>query len=267
MTRTRMEIVAIVTCLLSAYVAGTAAAQLPAVSDLAIEKTADQEVALVGDEVAYTITVTNAGPDAADDVVVADLLPDVLDPISITASGIGTCSLTPTTSCTFASIPVGGEETVTLDASPLDTGLVVNEASVSSNSSDVVASNDRATFTLAAAPAGCTVVGTPGNDDLTGTSGDDVICGLGGRDTLSGVGGQDRVLAGPGNDRVRGGGGNDRLVGSGGRDVLVGGPGRDVLLGGTKSDTLRGGPHRDRLNGQRGDDRCPRASGDRTRSC
>ena len=119
MTRTRMEIVAIVTCLLSAFVAGTAAAQVPAVSDLAIEKTADQEVALVGDEVAYTITVTNAGPDAAEDVVVADLLPDVLDPISITASGIGTCSLTPTASCTFASIPVGGEETVTLDASPL----------------------------------------------------------------------------------------------------------------------------------------------------
>jgi TRAP-type C4-dicarboxylate transport system permease large subunit len=68
MTRTRMKIVAVVTCFLSAYLAGSAAAQAPAVSDLAIEKTADQDVALVGDEVAYTITVRNAGPDAAEDV-------------------------------------------------------------------------------------------------------------------------------------------------------------------------------------------------------
>jgi uncharacterized repeat protein (TIGR01451 family) len=130
--------------------------------DLAIEKKADQDVALVGDEVAYTITVRNAGPDVAEDVVVADLLPDTLDPISITASGLGTCSLTPTTSCTFASLPVGGEETVTLDASPLDTGLVVNEATVSSDSTDLVVSNDRATFALAAAPPAARSSAHPG---------------------------------------------------------------------------------------------------------
>jgi uncharacterized repeat protein (TIGR01451 family) len=267
MTRTRLTITAILACLLSASVAGGAAAQGATISDIAIEKTADQEVAQLGDQVTYTITVTNAGPDLANDVVVTDHLPVTLDPVSITASGIGTCSLSLTISCTFASIPVGGEETVTLDASPLDNGLVVNEASASSDSVDLVVANDRSMVAFAAAPEGCTVLGTPGNDELTGTPGDDVICGLGGRDTLRGVGGQDRLLAGSGNDRMRGGDGNDRLVGSSGRDVLLGGPGRDVLLGGSQGDTLRGGPQRDRVNGQRGTDRCPSRGGDRVRSC
>jgi uncharacterized repeat protein (TIGR01451 family) len=175
MTRTRTTITAILVCLLSASVAGEAIGQGVLVSDLAIEKAADREIALIGDEVTFTITVTNAGPNVAKDVVVTDHLPVTLGPVSITASGIGTCSLLPTTSCTFASIPVGGEETVTIDASPLDTGLVVNEASVSSDSTDLVVSNDRSSVALAAAPAGCTVLGTAGNDELTGTPGDDVM--------------------------------------------------------------------------------------------
>ena len=258
MTTRRTILTSILVCALSGVTIGGAIAQVPVVSDLAVEKTADQGVAAVGDDVTYSITVTNAGPSAADDVVVTDHLPSVLDPISIEATGFGTCSLIPTASCSFASIPAGGSETVTIDATPLDSGLVVNEASASSDSADLNTANNSASFRVMAAPAGCTVLGTPGKDVLTGTPGNDVICGLGGTDVLKGVGGTDRLLGGPGSDRLVGGAANDTLLGAAGRDVLLGGAGRDEL---------KGGSHRDRLNGQGGSDRCVRASTDRTRSC
>jgi uncharacterized repeat protein (TIGR01451 family) len=258
MTKRHTILTSILAIAVTGVTIGAAIAQVPAASDLAVRKEANREIAAVGDEVTYSITIANAGPSAADDVVVTDHLPNVLDPISIEATGVGTCSLVPTTSCTFASIPAGGSETVTIDATPLESGLVVNEASATSDSVDVNTTNNSASFRVMAAPAGCTVLGTPGKDVLTGTPGNDVICGLGGNDVLKGVGGADRILGGPGNDRLVGGSANDKLLGAAGRDVLLGGAGRDVL---------KGGSHRDRLNGQGGSDRCLRPSADRTRSC
>lgn len=42
-------------------------------ADLSITKTAEPETAVIGDELIFTITVTNSGPDSADNVIITDL--------------------------------------------------------------------------------------------------------------------------------------------------------------------------------------------------
>jgi hypothetical protein len=189
---------------------------------------------------------------------VRDLLSVRLEPVTISASGSGTCSITPLPRCRFPILGVGSSETVTLVATPLASLPIVNEAVVSSDANEVDISNNRASFTLYTAPETCTEVGTRGAGRLRGTAGDDVLCGMGGRDRMTGRTGDDRLLGGNGADVARGGGG---------RDKLSGGRGADVLIGGAQRDVLRGGPHHDRVSGQGGRDRCVGAGKDCVRSC
>ncbi|MBB5208007.1 choice-of-anchor J domain-containing protein [Chiayiivirga flava] len=92
---TTVTMVAVGTCQIAANQAGddnyTAAAQVvsdvelvePTDADLSIEKTADVTRARIGDTVAYSILVANAGPADATDVHVLDLPPDRLDAASV----------------------------------------------------------------------------------------------------------------------------------------------------------------------------------------
>ena len=248
-------------------VAGTAIAVAPAQSDLHLTKVAADPVGIVGQDMTYTITVRNDGPDAAANVEVKDLLPGQLDTVSVTASGLGSCLLAPVLTCTFPTIANGDSETVTLVATPLRSALVTNTARASSDSVDAQLSDNRDGARVACAPASCTAVGTQGADRMRGTSGDDVLCGLGGNDRMIGLRGSDRLLGGPGRDALRGGAGADALVAAAGRDRLWGAGGRDRLRGGGGADTLRGGVGRDRVSGQAGRDRCPGAARDRATSC
>jgi uncharacterized repeat protein (TIGR01451 family) len=236
-------------------------------SDLAVTKTADLEAGVVGQPITYTVAVTNDGPDIAANVLVRDILDVDLELVSITASGLGSCTLVVPLECSFATLAVGGSETVTVVAVPLEPSPVSNRAVVESDSVDGDLSDNSARVRLPVAPAACTIVGTDGNDRLSGTSSNDVICGLGGRDALIGRGGRDRLLSGKGKDLARGGPGSDRVRGAGGRDRLLGARGRDRLLAGPGADRLRGGPGRDLLNGQAGRDVCLATRGDRTVSC
>ena len=55
-------------------------------TDIEVRKEADRAVARVGDEVAFTISVTNNGPNEASDVVLFDRLPEGLDLVSVDGS-------------------------------------------------------------------------------------------------------------------------------------------------------------------------------------
>ena len=246
---------------------GPAAAQLGSSSDLHLTKTADDAIGVVGEDLTYSLTVRNDGPDAADNVIVTDLLPSDLEAQGISASGLGTCTLTPTLSCSLPTLASGLSETVTLVDTPLEAAPVRNEATTSSDSADADLSDNAASYRVRVAPAGCTQVGSQGDDRLAGTSGDDMLCGMGGADVLIGRGGKDRLLGGSGNDLLKGGVKSDRLIAGGGKDRLLGAGGSDVLRGGAGPDLLRGGPRRDRLFGQAGRDRCIDAGRDRTSSC
>ena len=65
------------------------AVETPQQSDLALTKTVDKPAPNVGDNITFTISVANNGPDPASNVNISDVLPPGLAPISINAS-IGT---------------------------------------------------------------------------------------------------------------------------------------------------------------------------------
>ncbi|HEX6096204.1 MAG TPA: DUF11 domain-containing protein [Thermoanaerobaculia bacterium] len=109
---------------------------VPAEADLEITKTTASTVATPGATVTYTITVTNAGPSSATNVVVTDDLPAGLAFISATPSQ-GTCNASDPVSCNLGTIVNGGSATITLSAQVTATsGTISNTASVTSTEGD-----------------------------------------------------------------------------------------------------------------------------------
>ncbi|TAF99342.1 MAG: DUF11 domain-containing protein [Betaproteobacteria bacterium] len=84
------------------------------VADLSLTKTADTSAPLVNGNVAFTITVTNGGPNAASGVVVRDQLPTGLAFVSATATSGAYDSATGLWS--VGSVPFPGNATLTLTA-------------------------------------------------------------------------------------------------------------------------------------------------------
>jgi uncharacterized repeat protein (TIGR01451 family) len=104
-------------------------------ADLSVTKTDGQPSSVPGTPVAYTIVVSNAGPDTASGAVVFDAPPAVLSGVS------WTCSASPGSSCPASgsgpinhgvSLQAGGTATYTLvgTVDPSATGTLANTASV-----------------------------------------------------------------------------------------------------------------------------------------
>lgn len=140
-------------------------------ANLAITKTDNADPVTAGDNVVYTVTVTNNGPDQASSVVVTDNLPGSVNFVSATASqgscnqasGVVTCNLGNMANAAVATVTI----TVTTTSSSVPS--MSNTASVTSSTTDPVGSNNSAT-------QGTTVNNTPpANADLevtkTGTTG------------------------------------------------------------------------------------------------
>lgn len=121
-------------------------------ADLSIVKTDAPDPVIIGNQLTYDLTVSNAGPSAAVNVVVEDILPAgvVIDNVS---SSAGTCNAgepgdaaQPTT-CTFDSIASGANETMQIVVTvPASVGpTLINDAQVSSDTPDPNNANDLAT--------------------------------------------------------------------------------------------------------------------------
>ncbi len=105
-------------------------------ADLEIEKDVSPGGAVkVGDELTYTLTVTNNGPNAASNVVVGDEFSDAVQVNSATPSQ-GTCTQTAPISCDLGAIPAAGQVTITIIALPLDRGTLDNTATVDGDEAD-----------------------------------------------------------------------------------------------------------------------------------
>jgi uncharacterized repeat protein (TIGR01451 family)/fimbrial isopeptide formation D2 family protein len=107
-----------------------AAATVSTDSALTIVKSGEATL-IPGTATSYTITVTNAGPSNATDVLLADLLPPGITATALTGSG-WSCSLA-TATCEIASLPVGSSSILvdaTVAANVADGAQLTNTATV-----------------------------------------------------------------------------------------------------------------------------------------
>ena len=276
-------LLAILVAIMVAYSGGATAA--PGDADLSITKTDSPDPIVKGNNLTYTITVTNNGPLAATSVVVTDNLPDSsdIDYVSATSTA-GNCQKSGNTvTCNIGTLANSATATVTIVVKAKKNGTLSNTATVGSPEDNTPANNSATATTTVTNPgqgnknpkkvqvscATPTITGTAGDDVVTGTDHADVIVTLGGNDQVSALGGKDLVCTGAGFDVVFGGFGGDtvigganadRLVGNGGGDLLKGKAGRDALRGKAGNDVLNGGRNRDSCKGGAGRDvlkRCP----------
>jgi uncharacterized repeat protein (TIGR01451 family) len=116
-------------------------------ADLSITKQADP-VAIVGQDLVYTIKVVNNGPNAATDVVVTDDLPAQAAYQSATTTPGGSCTAPPANSgrvvCRLDSLASGATWTVRITVKPTAKKLdVVNTASVKATEDDPVQADNQ----------------------------------------------------------------------------------------------------------------------------
>jgi uncharacterized repeat protein (TIGR01451 family) len=115
-------------------------------ADLQVTKSTATPIATAGEQVSWTITVTNLGPSNASNVVVSDTLPAALTwavpvPAGCTIDGGDPATVT----CDLATVAPGTPESVTLtaDIDPAQAaGQIVNSATVASPTVDPTASNN-----------------------------------------------------------------------------------------------------------------------------
>ena len=129
-----------------------------AAADLAIAKSLLPAAGpyVLGQQVTYTVTVTNNGPDAASGVAVADVLPAALTSIVVTPA---TGSWVPST-WTIGSLAVGASTTMTVTGSIQATGSIANAASVTGNEFDPNTANNTAEVVFTATSADLSIAKT-----------------------------------------------------------------------------------------------------------
>ncbi|SDE61004.1 isopeptide-forming domain-containing fimbrial protein [Auraticoccus monumenti] len=106
---------------------------------VSVTKTTDDETVVAGGEISWTLTVANAGPSVARDVLLVDPLADGLTDVTVDAPDAVDCSTDDGVSCTVGTLDPGGsvDVTVTTTLDPGFTGTeLTNTASVTSSTPD-----------------------------------------------------------------------------------------------------------------------------------
>jgi uncharacterized repeat protein (TIGR01451 family) len=117
------------------------------VADLTLAKGDSPDPVVLGNNVTYTLTVTNAGPDAATGVAVTDTLPGGVAFVSATPSQGSCLEASGTVSCSLGSIPFPGNATISIVVTPQAGGSIVNSASVTGVEFDPDTANNVAAAT------------------------------------------------------------------------------------------------------------------------
>jgi len=143
----------------------------PPSADLGITKSTPTTNAAPGAAVAYTIVVTNHGPDTATSVTMADTLPATLLFQSIAAPAGYVCTTptagtTGTISCTGSSLANGATASFTLNVTSVSNanGSIANTASVSGTPSDPSSGNNSQTSSFTAGSADLALTGSAGTN-------------------------------------------------------------------------------------------------------
>ncbi len=117
-------------------------------ADLTIAKADSADPVAAGDTLTYTLTVANAGPSDARDVVVTDTLPPGVSLVSTSGCEEGASAVP---DCTLGTIAAGTSKpyTITVGVDPATTGSITNTASVASSTADPGPGGEAASETTA----------------------------------------------------------------------------------------------------------------------
>ncbi|MGQ0678380.1 MAG: choice-of-anchor P family protein [Actinomycetota bacterium] len=130
-------------------------------ADLSVTKTDSPDPVQVGDELTYTVTVTNNSPTTgATGVVAEDTLPAGVTFVSA-VSTIGSCAeAAGTVTCDIGNLGAGQSAVITIKVTPTAAGQIENTVSVTGTEPDPDPTNNTATTTTTVNPA-CPVPTTP----------------------------------------------------------------------------------------------------------
>ncbi len=121
--------------------------QLQPEADLSITKQDSPDPVTVGQNLTYTLEVSNAGPSAASNVQVVDTLPSGVTFVSAVPSQ-GTCSQAGgVVTCSLGTVNAGQSVTITIVVQPTTAGTLNNSATVSSTTLDPTPGNNSAQVT------------------------------------------------------------------------------------------------------------------------
>lgn len=115
-------------------------APIPTVADLAISLVDSPDSVTAGQNLTYTLTVTNNGPANATGVTVTDALPIGVSFVSVSAG----CSGSGTVTCNVGNLASGASMTITLVVQPTVAGGISNFVSVSGSETDSNTANNTA---------------------------------------------------------------------------------------------------------------------------
>ena len=128
-------------------------------ADLALTKFASSPSAQPGDQVTFTLTLTNDGPSPAQNVTITDPIPSGLQFVSVSP---GCTFAAGTVTCTLATLASGATATLTVTTSPTGGAAgqtLTNTATVTSTTPDAESANNVASETLEVSPAASTPAG------------------------------------------------------------------------------------------------------------
>src|SRR5439155_1424206 len=133
---------------------GTATTTVNAAVDLAVTKNHYPDAVRTGQNLTYTVTVTNAGPDSATGVTLTDALPAGTTFGSATASQGTATRAAGTVTANLGTLANGASATVTIVAqAPSAGGTVTKTASVTSTEADTNPANNTASQTTTVSAA------------------------------------------------------------------------------------------------------------------
>src|SRR5262245_32537780 len=136
--------------------------------DLAVTLSASPDPVEIGDDLTYTITVTNHGPVTATGIILTDPIPVAADFVSVSPA---TCSnASDMVTCDLPDLANGANAVVTIVVKPRTRGTLTNTATVTANENDENPANNSATLDTMVNAKGGGVGG--GGCRLTGTNGE-----------------------------------------------------------------------------------------------
>lgn len=116
--------------------------------DLAVTKVGSPNPVELGNNVTWTMVVTNNGPDAATGVTVSDPMPAGNTFVSATATQ-GSCTGGAILQCNLDTIAAGASVTITLVTTPSGVGTVTNTVTVVGNETETSTANNTASASVA----------------------------------------------------------------------------------------------------------------------